>query len=183
MDTTLFNRIVDLLTPHMEEGDRRTLLTPAFSGYPIFDKIDWTGAAREFTVRLIELLDRYGEIEPGYLALAHLLQAVHPQVGWQDRRKIDILQEKLNSTNIQAPKAKEDNSMPPLRVFLCHASDDKEEVRNLYKRLELDGVDPWLDEQKLLPGQDWQQEIPQAVRQADVVKTVMFLSSWLAGNG
>jgi hypothetical protein len=30
-------------------------------------------------------------------------------------------------------------------------------------------MDPWLDEEKLLPGQDWQHEIPAAVRAADVV--------------
>ena len=56
-----------------------------------------------------------------------------------------------------------------LRVFLCHASDDKEEIRKLYQRLKTDGVQPWLDEEDLLPGQDWQAEIPKAVRRSDVV--------------
>ena len=28
---------------------------------------------------------------------------------------------------------------------------------------------PWLDEENLLPGQDWQREIPRAVRQSDAV--------------
>lgn len=56
-----------------------------------------------------------------------------------------------------------------LRVFLCHATNDKPVVRELYKRLINDNVDPWLDEEKLLPGQDWQLEIPQAVRTSDVV--------------
>jgi len=56
-----------------------------------------------------------------------------------------------------------------LKVFLCHSSSDKPTVRNLFHRLRNDGVDPWLDEEKLLPGQEWQQEIPKAVRQSDVV--------------
>ncbi|HET9590608.1 MAG TPA: TIR domain-containing protein, partial [Anaerolineales bacterium] len=56
-----------------------------------------------------------------------------------------------------------------LKVFLCHASGDKPPVRNLYKRLVVEGVDVWLDQEKLLPGQDWQVEIPRAVREADVV--------------
>ncbi len=57
----------------------------------------------------------------------------------------------------------------PLKVFLCHASGDKPPVRDLYKRLTLEGVDAWLDKEKLLPGQDWQVEIPRAVHEADVV--------------
>lgn len=57
----------------------------------------------------------------------------------------------------------------PLKVFLCHASGDKPAVRALYQRLIRDGVDAWLDREKLLPGQDWQLEIPKAVRESDVV--------------
>jgi outer membrane protein assembly factor BamD (BamD/ComL family) len=57
----------------------------------------------------------------------------------------------------------------PLKVFLCHASGDKPAVRELYKRLIVEGVDAWLDQEKLLPGQDWRVEIPRAVREADVV--------------
>lgn len=57
-----------------------------------------------------------------------------------------------------------------LRVFLCHASQDKPVVRELYQRLLAeDWIDPWLDEEKLLPGQDWDLEIEKAVETADVV--------------
>jgi hypothetical protein len=56
-----------------------------------------------------------------------------------------------------------------LRIFLCHASNDKPAVRELYRRLREDGFAPWLDEENLFPGQDWQQEIPKAVRQSDIV--------------
>ena len=37
-------------------------------------------------------------------------------------------------------------------------------VRGLYIRLTKDGVDAWLDKEKLLPGQDWELEIRKAVR-------------------
>lgn len=57
----------------------------------------------------------------------------------------------------------------PLRVFLCHSSNDKSTVRALYQRLRSDGFDPWLDEEKLLPGQDWDREIRIAVRNSEVV--------------
>ncbi|MDP1624330.1 MAG: toll/interleukin-1 receptor domain-containing protein [bacterium] len=57
----------------------------------------------------------------------------------------------------------------PLKVFLCHAHSDKDAVKALYIRLTQDGVDAWLDKEKLLPGQDWEYEIRKAVREADVV--------------
>lgn len=58
----------------------------------------------------------------------------------------------------------------PLRVFLCHASDDKLTVRDLYQRLDSEGwIDAWLDEEKLFPGQDWNYEIEKAVEEADVI--------------
>ncbi len=56
-----------------------------------------------------------------------------------------------------------------LRVFLCHSSNDKPAVRDLYHRLRRHTIDPWLDEENLLPGQDWEREIPRAVRNCDVV--------------
>ncbi len=57
-----------------------------------------------------------------------------------------------------------------LRVFLCHASQDKPVVRELYQRLLAeDWIDPWLDEEKLLPGQDWDLEIQKAVEATDAV--------------
>jgi hypothetical protein len=61
------------------------------------------------------------------------------------------------------------NEQRPLKVFLCHAHSDKYVVRDLYVRLIKDGVDAWLDKEKLLPGQDWEYEIRKAVRDADVV--------------
>ncbi len=57
----------------------------------------------------------------------------------------------------------------PLKVFLCHASADKPKVRELFQRLLHDGIDAWLDESKLLPGMEWELEIPKAVREADAI--------------
>jgi hypothetical protein len=56
-----------------------------------------------------------------------------------------------------------------LRIFLCHSSGDKQAVRQLYRRLSDAGFEPWLDEEKLLPGQRWRDEIPQAVKDSDLV--------------
>lgn len=57
----------------------------------------------------------------------------------------------------------------PLRVFLCHSSSDKAAVRDLSGRLRVEGVDSWFDEEKLLPGQDWKQEISKSLRTSDAV--------------
>ena len=62
-----------------------------------------------------------------------------------------------------------------LKVFLCHSSNDKPAVREIYARLKAEGwIDPWLDEEKLFPGQDWDLEIEKAVEETDAV--LVFLS-------
>ena len=56
-----------------------------------------------------------------------------------------------------------------LRVFLSYSPSESNEIRSLYQRLIRDGVDAWLDTEKVLAGQDWRHEIQSAVRSADVV--------------
>ena len=56
-----------------------------------------------------------------------------------------------------------------IRVFLCHSIADKGSIRALYRRLEADGFAPWLDEVDLIPGQDWELAIKDAVRAVDFV--------------
>jgi formylglycine-generating enzyme required for sulfatase activity len=57
----------------------------------------------------------------------------------------------------------------PLRVFLCHASQDKPTVWKLHRYLKQHGVKPWLDQEDLLPGEDWEVEIPKALYASDVI--------------
>ncbi len=58
----------------------------------------------------------------------------------------------------------------PLRVFLCHSSNDKLAVRELYQKLRAESwIQPWLDEEELYPGQDWNMEIEKAVEAADAI--------------
>jgi formylglycine-generating enzyme required for sulfatase activity len=54
------------------------------------------------------------------------------------------------------------------RIFLAHAREDKPEVRRLYADLKARGLEPWLDEFDLVPGQIWKVEIPNAIRQAGI---------------
>ena len=51
-----------------------------------------------------------------------------------------------------------------LRVFLCHASQDKPIVRELYQRLLAKGwIDPWLDEEKIHLHQNRDIEVEKAL--------------------
>lgn len=58
----------------------------------------------------------------------------------------------------------------PLRVFLCHAREDEPVVQELHKSLKSENwIDPWLDKERILPGQNWQAVIEQAVDDADAI--------------
>lgn len=65
----------------------------------------------------------------------------------------------------------------PLKVFLAHASQDKPAVSKLYRYLRSQGIDPWLDSEKLLPGQNWQMEIPKALENSDAIIICLSKSS------
>jgi hypothetical protein len=56
-----------------------------------------------------------------------------------------------------------------LKVFLLYARNDKENVRRLYLRLLREGANAWLDEEKIIPGQDWESEIRKAIYRSDIV--------------
>lgn len=51
-------------------------------------------------------------------------------------------------------------------VFLCHSSEDRVEVTDLFGRLTQEGVPCWLDQDALIPGQRWEQEIRNALRRS-----------------
>lgn len=57
----------------------------------------------------------------------------------------------------------------PLRIFLLYARSDEKAVRRLYNRLSKAGASVWMDRKKLLPGQDWQSEIYQAIYSSDII--------------
>ena len=61
-----------------------------------------------------------------------------------------------------------------VQVFLCHASADSVPVEALYQRLQSRGFQPWMASLDLLPNQQWQQEIPRVLKDAEVV--IVFFS-------
>ncbi|MFM7713583.1 MAG: toll/interleukin-1 receptor domain-containing protein, partial [Microcystis sp.] len=55
-----------------------------------------------------------------------------------------------------------------IQIFLAHASEDKPAVLQLYNRLKQAGYKPWLDKKDLIPGQNWREEIPKAIKASQI---------------
>lgn len=51
-------------------------------------------------------------------------------------------------------------------IFLAHASEDKPFARSLYKKLKQEGLFPWLDEENLSPGVEWDDEIKRVIKKS-----------------
>jgi len=63
----------------------------------------------------------------------------------------------------------------PGRVFLCHASEDADRVREVYRFLGSSGLDPWFDKERLTGGDNFEREIATAINSSDLF--IAFLSS------
>ncbi len=76
------------------------------------------------------------------------------------------------SQAVSAKLEEDDNEILELKseiqIFIAHASEDKPLVRELYAKLKEAGYKPWLDEEDLLPGQNWREEIPKALKNSDL---------------
>jgi hypothetical protein len=59
-------------------------------------------------------------------------------------------------------------------AFLCHASEDKNEVKKISDRLNEVGIETWLDKKDILPGMDWDLKIKKGIKEATVI--IVFLS-------
>lgn len=60
----------------------------------------------------------------------------------------------------------------PLRlpqVFIAYVKEDVADARRLYDVLQAVGFSPWMDERKLLPGQNWPRAIESAIETSDFV--------------
>lgn len=128
---------------------------------------------------LAHLLDQAAQFSGEVFAPPQNANAIH-----EARQKIRQIKATLRSWNVTVDDLPDDEKvihrpLTPsseaefaprlLRVFLCHSSGDKIAVRELYKRLISDGFKPWLDEEDLLIGVDWNIAIQKAIRASDLV--------------
>ena len=54
-----------------------------------------------------------------------------------------------------------------IRVFLAYADEDRAHVKKLYAELQKAGFEPWMDQEKLVPGQNWPRAIDRAIELSD----------------
>jgi hypothetical protein len=118
----------------------------------------------------------------GFYYSAHPLSTMHIHVPFQD--VYDSLMRHFEGLAASIPSAKGAPQNPAeqkinsgLKTFLCHSSQDKEQIRRIYRDLKKAGMMPWLDEEHILPGQPWEETLKDAVRTADVVLTCLSSSS------
>ncbi|MCP4286412.1 MAG: TIR domain-containing protein, partial [Gammaproteobacteria bacterium] len=62
-------------------------------------------------------------------------------------------------------------------VFICYAREDYAIAERLYHDLERAGAAPWLDQKKLVPGQNWKVEIRRAIEHSTYVLVVLSTNS------
>ena len=55
----------------------------------------------------------------------------------------------------------------PITVFLAYAQEDLGLVKKLYAELQEAGFEPWMDKERLLPGQNWPRAIERAIEASD----------------
>ncbi|KST67302.1 toll/interleukin-1 receptor domain-containing protein [Mastigocoleus testarum] len=106
--------------------------------------------------------------------------------GWVEKLIYAAREENPGNQSLKDLAAPEDNSVQPnirqkphqeqqsvklskhIQIFLAHANEDKPEVEKIYKHLENKGYKPWMDKKDLLPGQNWREETPKAIKQSQI---------------
>ena len=53
------------------------------------------------------------------------------------------------------------------RIFLSYARENEQKVEKLYRKLYAAGFKPWMDTKDILPGEQWEPRVPQAIRHSD----------------
>src|SRR5262245_24283111 len=59
--------------------------------------------------------------------------------------------------------------MDQVQIFISYAREDQEKAREIYRRLAEQGYKPWLDEEDLLPGQNFRLVIEKSLTGSDFV--------------
>lgn len=71
-----------------------------------------------------------------------------------------------NTRHLKLKSMNELAEFDTIYIFISYAKEDFHYARKLYDNLNNLGFEVWLDKEKLLPGQNWEVEIPKAVRKS-----------------
>jgi formylglycine-generating enzyme required for sulfatase activity len=151
----------------------RTLLTEGFSDEqlrrfcydlpefrPVYDQLAQVTGKAAIIDRLLEHAERTLQLET-LLAWAKENNPSRYQKHGPYHLDRPVLEPPLPSPG-KPPVPKQSERIP--RIFLCHASEDKPRVMELYRQLQDAGYRPWMDKFDLLPGQNWRREIEKIIR-------------------
>ena len=183
MNRQCFADIVALLRPYMDVPEtRQAILQTAWYGSSLLHQVTWTGNSQTFTTLTVKTALDFGEIEAGIPAIRALLEGLRSQVGYDVQAKIDdILKRCLGQT--ESHKVPTDIPvLPPARnaaekkhCFISYASADRVAfVDRLAKDLTGAGYGMWVDNlgpqyNGITAGEEWQQELADALHQAALV--------------
>ena len=182
-----FNRIVQLLTPYMQqEAMRQAILQPALYDTKLLNQIVFSGSADVFTVMLVSRLDMYGRVTKDKTAVTAVLEGLQGHVGWDQQEEIKALIECAEGSKKVVQDA---DSVPDLpaptneeaqeHLFISYSSVDRVSfVDRLAKDLNTAGHKVWVDnlDEKyggIIGGQPWQQQLANALNRAKLVGFVI----------
>ena len=85
-------------------------------------------------------------------------------------KEIASFAEEVVSRNISVvpkPSKQAEEIQSRAQIFLCYAREDATAVSELYDRLLSDGFNPWMDKKNILPGQQWELTLQNAIKRSD----------------
>lgn len=204
MNKNLFDQIVAALQPEMGDAKaRKAMIEAALYGCPVLQKVDWDGAAQVFTIRLVQLLEQFGEIASGKPAIAALIEGIRQQVGI-DKQKIldDLLSRLIQHSGIPTKQILDlpiqSIATPPEErrptVFISYSRTDEAFARQLIADLGVAGHTCWIDTAAIKGGEEWLASIAEGIMNSYalvVVVTIRALESqwvrdeilWARQNG
>lgn len=176
MDKALRKEILDFLTllPCMRTEEARQAALYATGLDEIGHRTNLSGSPGDTTAAIVYALERYGMVDDKP-ALVVFLSYVATTVGSDKQEQIQKWCERLidNALPASAP------AVPDKQwdVFVCYAKEDLECARTLYAELRKAGVTPWMAYEDILPGQDWEYEITQALTRSRYVLALLSSNS------
>jgi formylglycine-generating enzyme required for sulfatase activity len=162
----IFNKIVDLLLPHVDNERRRhALIDPVLNSHSVYYDIEWGGSPREFSVHLVSLLSQHSK-----QLLLLLLEETRRLVG--DETLINILRDTIHSipeitaiTNVKAEQY----------IFISYAYEDEVVAEQVKRELEESGFRVFCADKKLLDANNL--TVKQALFEADQMVLLLSESS------
>lgn len=179
----LLSRIRHLLLPFVStEDDRQALLTEAFyiSEPRLYQQIDCTGSARNFTILCIKTLLNYGCLPDRMHSISRILETLRYDVGVDKQNEIDVLIEACNAlcmvkreqesipfipTKTQAPinsiDTPHDARVPT--IFISYSHTNSTFAQELITDLQRVGHACWVDKSEIKGGEEWMMTIAEGI--------------------